>query len=37
MVMQQEHTESADEYLNRLREVVKNCQYGDIADDIVRD
>jgi uncharacterized membrane protein YgaE (UPF0421/DUF939 family) len=37
IVMKQEQTESADEYINRLREAVKNCQYGEKADEIVRD
>jgi hypothetical protein len=31
MVIKQEQSKSADEYLNRLREAMKNCQYGDTA------
>jgi hypothetical protein len=33
----QEPGETADEYVNRLRKLIKNCKYADLADEFLRD
>jgi hypothetical protein len=33
----QEEGESADDYVNRLRKLIKNCKYGELSDEFLRD
>jgi hypothetical protein len=35
MLMKQEQGESANEYVNRMRETVNNCQYGELVVDTI--